>query len=166
MNPFSLKSAILAVAISLFAGSTMAAPVSVEAVMTPTEVIRMDFKDGSKHFVAMVRRTGHATGTGLLADTDVVEQGWHDINPPHGADPQGYLEMTAANGDVAYLKWTVRAVFMKGAEKPELHDFGFWELVSGTGQFADKRGVGTLEIKPVTKTDRKFILHGEIGPKP
>jgi hypothetical protein len=166
MKSFSFKSATLAVAFSLFAGSAMAEPVNIEAVMAPTDVIRMDFKDGSKHFVAMVRRTGNATGSGLLAGTAVVEQGWHDINPPFGADPQGYLEMTADNGDVAYLKWTVRAVFTKGEAKPQLHDYGFWELVSGTGQFADKRGVGTLEIHPVSKTDRKFILSGEIGDKP
>ena len=163
MKPFSFKSAALALTISLAAGSALADPVNVEAVMAPTNVIQMDFKDGSKHFVAMVRREGNATGSGLLAGTSVVEQGWHDINPPFDADPQGYLEMTAANGDVAYIKWKVRAVFMKGAAKPELHDYGFWELASGTGQFAGKRGVGTLEIQPVTKTDRKFILNGEIG---
>jgi len=166
MQTFSFKSATLAVALSFFAGAALAEPVNIEAVMSPTDQIRMNFKDGSKHFVLMVRRTGTATGSGLLAGTSVVEQGWHDINPPFGADPQGYLEMTAANGDVAYLKWTVRAVFTKGEAKPELHDYGVWELVSGTGQFADKRGIGTLEIKPVTKTDRKYILSGEIGEKP
>ncbi|VAW05060.1 hypothetical protein MNBD_ALPHA07-1188 [hydrothermal vent metagenome] len=166
MKPFRIKTAALAVALSLLAGSAMAEPVNIEAVMTPTDQIRMDFKDGSKRFVLMVRRTGNATGSGLLAGTSVVEQGWHDINPPFDADPQGYLEMTAENGDVAYLKWTVRAVFTKGEEKPQLHDYGVWELVSGTGQFADKRGIGTLVIKPVTKTDRKYILSGEIGDKP
>ena len=166
MKAMTFKTTILAATLSLFAGGAMADAVDVEAVMTPTDQIRMDFKDGSKHFVVMVRREGQATGSGLLANTQVVEQGWHDINPPFGADPQGYLEMTAENGDVAYLKWSVRAIFTKGEERPMLHDFGVWELVSGTGQFADKRGVGTLEIKAVSKTDRKFILSGEIGDKP
>ena len=62
----SFKSATLAVAFSFFAGSALADPVNIEAVMAPTDVIRMDFKDGSKHFVAMVRREGNPTGTGLV----------------------------------------------------------------------------------------------------
>jgi hypothetical protein len=57
-------------------------------------------------------------------------------------------------------------VFARGDEKPKLVDYGFWELTSGTGQFKDMRGVGTLEIKGVSPTDRKFILEGEISPKP
>ena len=158
----------LALAITGLAGVTQASaePVSVEAVMTPTQSMRMDFADGSKHFVLMVRREGAATGKGIFAGAKVVEHGWHDIYPPVAGDPHGYLELTAANGDVAYLKWTVRAVFIKGAEKPALHDKGVWELVSGTGQFAGLAGVGSLEIKPASPTDRRFILEGEVGPRP
>jgi hypothetical protein len=143
-----------------------AEPVTIEAVMTPTQSMRMDFADGSKHFVLMVRREGAASGEGIFAGTKVVEHGWHDIYPPVAGDPHGYLEMTAPNGDVAYLKWTVRAVFIKGAEKPALHDNGVWELVSGTGQFAGLAGVGSLVIKPASPTDRRFILEGEVGPRP
>lgn len=146
--------------------SASADTVSVEAVLSPTDTIRMDFKDGSKHFVVMVRREGTAEGQGAFAGAKVIEYGWHDIQPPVGGDPHGYLEVTAPNGDIAYLKWTVRAVFLKGGEKPKLADYGFWELVSGTGAFAEMHGVGTLQIKAVTKTDRKYILTGEVGPKP
>jgi hypothetical protein len=150
----------------MWAGSLWAEPVEIEAVMSPTQSIRMDFKDGSKHFVLMVQREGTAEGTGALSGTSVVEQGWHDINPPFGGDPQGYLEFTAENGDVAYVKWIVRAVFVKGDDQPKLLDFGHWELVSGTGQFSGKTGVGTLVIKPASQTDRLFVLSGELGDKP
>ena len=156
----------MAAALAIITSTASAETVSVEAVLTPTDEIRMDFKDGSKHFVLMVRREGKATGSGMFAGTNVVEQGWHDIHPPFGADPQGYLELTAENGDVAYLKWTVRAVFAKGEETPNLLDYGFWELTSGTGQFANKRGIGTLVIKPASPTDRTFILSGEIEDQP
>lgn len=159
--------AALAVAALMAAGAPAAAePVSVEAVLAPTDSIKMEFADGSKHFVLMVRREGTAAGTGAFDGAKVVEHGWHDIDPPAGGDPHGYLELTAPNGDIAYLKWTVRAVFLKGAEKPALHDNGFWELVSGTGQFAGLTGVGSLVIKAASPTDRLFIIEGEIGEKP
>jgi hypothetical protein len=56
-------------------------------------------------------------------------------------------------------------VFMKGETTPALFDNGFWELVSGTGQFKDKRGVGSLIIKPAGGPNL-FILEGEVGDKP
>jgi hypothetical protein len=49
-----------AIAVPAWSGVASAAPVSVRAVMSPTDEIRMDFKDGSKHFVLMVRREGMA----------------------------------------------------------------------------------------------------------
>jgi hypothetical protein len=147
--------------------STMAfaEPISLEAVMTPKEQIRLDFEDGSKHFVLMVRREGTAVGGGVLDGAAVVEYGTHDITPGLGGDPRGYLVLTAPEGDVAYLKWRVRAVFVPGADgAPALLDNGFWEVVGGTGRFAGMQGAGTLHIKPVTKTDRRFILEGEVFP--
>jgi len=146
--------------------ATYAADLSIKAVMAPTDVLKMDFKDGSKHFVAMVRREGKAEGAGALAGASVTEYGWHDINPPKGGNPQGYLQFETADGDIANIKFTIRAVFFKGDEKPRLADYGFWELVSGTGQFGGMTGVGTLTIKPASKTDRTFTLDGELGPKP
>ena len=140
--------------------------ISVSAVMAPTQTIKMNFEDGSKHFVVMVQREGKAEGEGALAGMDVTEYGWHDINPPISAEPHGYLQFKAANGDIANVKWAVRAVFFKGEENPRLADYGSWELVSGTGQFANSAGVGTLTIKPASPTDRLFTLTGEIGPKP
>ena len=67
---------------------------------------------------------------------------------------------------MAVIKFTMRAVFVKDAEKPQLHDNGFWELVGGTGQFADKRGVGALTIEPAGWPKRLFTLTGLIDEKP
>ncbi|KKL13699.1 hypothetical protein LCGC14_2523140, partial [marine sediment metagenome] len=79
---------------------------------------------------------------------------------------QTLLFSAALDGDVAVLKWTVRAVFLKGDDKPALFDNGVWELVSGTGSFEGMAGVGALVIKPAEGEDRRFILTGEIGEAP
>ena len=154
----------LAAALTALAVPALAEPVKVEATLETTDQIRMEFQDGSNHFVALVRREGTAEGEGPFAGARVVEHGWHDVDPPHGGDPQGYLEITTPDGDIAYLKFTVRATFLGGGEKPALMDRGFWELTSGTGQFADMRGLGTVVITPGEKTG--FALDGELAPAP
>lgn len=161
------KTMIVAVATSLFATvPSLAEPVSVEAVLTPQEQMKFDFGDGTKHFVLAVRREGTAEGTGVFAGASVTEFGWHDISPPTGGNPLGYLQLKAKNGDVAVVRWTVRAVFIRKGDKPALFDNGYWELVSGTGQFEGKRGVGSLVIKPADGEKRRYILDGEIGEAP
>jgi hypothetical protein len=144
-------------------GVAQAEPLKIEAVMTPKEKIQLDFADGSRHFVLMVRREGEAKGAGLLNGTKVVEFGFHDLVPGVGGEPRGYLTLTSANGDIAYLKWQVRAVFVPGPDgKPQLLDNGVWEVAGGTGMFAGLAGAGTLHIKAVSPTDRKFILDGDL----
>lgn len=143
--------------------SVCAEPVKVEAVMAPKEQIRLDFADASKHFVLMVRREGKAVGQGLLVGAAVTEYGRHDIIPGVGGDPSGYLVFTMPDSDIAYVKWFVRAVFVPGPEgKPKLLDNGVWEVVSATGKLKGLQGAGTLHIKAVSPTDRKFILEGEL----
>lgn len=154
------------IGLAILAGTAQAAPVSISAVMTPQEQIKMDFGDGTKHFVLAVRRTGTAKGEGAFAGASVTEIGWHDINPPSGGDPRGYLQMKMANGDVAVVKFTVRAVFMNNDGKTELFDNGVWELVSGTGQFANMRGLGPLEIHNAGGAKREFTLEGRLLPAP
>lgn len=141
-----------------------AAPVSVEAVVSPREQIRLDFADGSRHFVLMVRREGKATGSEPFAGAEVAEYGFHDVIPGDGGDPRGYLTFTR-DGGVAYVKWTIRAVFVPGTDgKPMLLDQGVWELVGGTGRFKGAKGAGTIHLKAVSPTDRKFILTGDVVP--
>jgi len=160
------SSFILAItAAAALAGSVVvAAPVSVEILLTPQEQMKFDFADGSKHFVLAVQRTGVAEGSGVFAGAAVTEFGWHDVHPPVSGSPQGYLQITAQNGDIAILHWTVKAVFLKGEGKPALFNNGVWELVRGTGQFNGKRGVGSLVIVP-RGGPSLFILQGEVGDK-
>jgi hypothetical protein len=146
-----------------FGAAAMADPLSVQATMVPKEKIQLDFKDGSGHFVLMVRREGTAAGTGLLDGARFVEFGRHDIIPGVSGDPSGYLVATRGDGNVAYIKWTVRAIFLPGKDgKPELNDNGFWEVVSGTGTFKGLKGAGTLHIKNANPIDRIFILDGNL----
>lgn len=165
---YRLRIPLLAL-LSLAATATAAtaAEMKVEAILAPQEQIRLDFKDGTGHFVLMVRRQGMATGSGPLAGTQVTEYGVHDITPGSGGDPRGYLVFAAPDGDTAYAKWSVRAVFVPGADgKPKLLDNGFWEIAGGTGKFAKLKGAGTLHIKPASPTDRRFILDGEVASAP
>jgi hypothetical protein len=150
---------------ALIASRAAAEPVSVEALLEPQEQMKFEFADGSKHFVLAVRREGTAEGSGVFDGASVTEFGWHDVNPPISGDPQGYLQITTENGDIAVLRWTVKGVFVKGEDGPALFDNGFWELVSGTGQFKDKRGVGSLVLKP-QGGPTLFILDGEVGDQP
>lgn len=140
-----------------------AAEISVKAVMVPKEQMRLDFADGSKHFLLMVRREGKATGTGPLAGASVTEFGYHDIIPGDSGDPRGYLVFTLPSGDLAYLKWTVRAVFVPGEDgKPKLLDNGVWEIAGATGQLKGLKGAGILHIRAVSPADREFELTGEL----
>ena len=166
MSRLAPKACAFGAALSMLAVAAHADPLKVEAVMAPKEQIRLDFADGSKHFVLMVRRQGKSTGSGLLNGASVTEYGVHDIVPGVGGDPRGYLVFTADNGDVAYVKWQVRAIFVPGPDgKPQLNDNGFWEIASGTGAFSGLVGAGTLHIKAVSLTDRKFILDGNLYKK-
>ena len=157
--------ALLALSMFSAVGSlAMAEPLNVQAVMVPKEQIRLDFKDGSGHFVLMVRREGAATGTGILSDAAITEYGRHDIVPGVSGDPSGYLVASKGEGNLAYIKWTVRAIFIPGKDgKPELNDNGFWEVVGGTGTFKGLKGAGTLHIKSVSPADRLFKLEGEMA---
>jgi len=153
-------------AIGSWVGTAIAEPLHIEAVMTPKESMQLDFQDGSKHFVLMVRREGQASGDGLLRDAKVVEYGMHDIVPGVGGEPRGYLTMTRPDGSIAYVKWQVRAVFVPGPDgKPVLLDNGFWEIAGATGSLAGLSGAGTLHIKAVSPTDRRYILDGDVVPK-
>lgn len=167
-NNVRLRLSMLVAAAALLGTATVsvvAAPVKIDAVVSPKEEIRLAFADGSKHFVSMIRREGKATGQGLLSGAAVTEYGRHDITPGVGGDAGGYLVFALPDGDMAYVKWVIRAVFVPGPDgKPRLLDNGVWEVVSGTGKLKGLQGAGTLHIKFPSKTDRSFILEGELVP--
>ena len=154
---------VLMVVASFQAGLALADPLNISAVLTPKEQIKLDFHDGSGHFVLMVKREGVATGSGILSGAAVTEFGRHDITPNVSGDPSGYLVLTKGEGNITYIKWTVRAIFLPAKDgKSQIYDNGFWEVVSGTGSFKNLKGAGTLHIKPAAApTDRTFLLEGE-----
>ncbi len=156
---------ILAAGAAMSAAAAQAEPVSVDVVLETQESIKFDFADGSKHFVMAVKREGVAEGTGVFAGATMTEIGWHDVDPPEGGAPEGYLQVAAPNGDVAVLTWEATAIFTKVDDKLSLHNHGVWELVSGTGQFENMRGVGALTILPMGGPN-KFTLTGEVGAAP
>ena len=162
-----LRHAVLAVLFGAAIAPAFAEHLHIEAVMSPKEQMQLNFKDGTNHFVLLVRREGKAEGEGILAGTSVVEYGMHDIIPGVGGTPTGYLELTAANGDIAYVNWHIGAVFVPGPDgKPVLLDNGYWQIVSGTGGLKNLVGAGTLHLKAVSPTDRRFILDGDVIRKP
>lgn len=156
------RAVVVAIAAAGTATAALADPLKIDAVMSPTEQIRLDFKDGSGHFLLMVRREGRSAGDGVLAGAAVTEYGRHDIVPGVGGDPSGYLVFSRPDGDTAYVRWSVRAVFIPGpGGKPALQDNGYWEVVSGTGAWKNLKGAGILHIKPASATQRRFLLEGE-----
>lgn len=157
---FTLVAGFLAGTIS----ASQAETVKFEAPVAQKEAIKLDFADGSKHFFLLVRREGKSEGQGPLADAHVMEYGAHDIVPGVGGEPRGYLEFTKADGDKAYLKWVIQAVFVPGSDgKPKLLDNGVWQVVSGTGKLEKLKGAGTFHLVPTGPTDRRFVLEGELG---
>lgn len=148
-------------------GPAAAEPVNIQAVLKPKEQIRLAFEDDSEKVVLLVRREGTSIGTGLLAGLKATEYGIYDLLPGVGGDPRGYLEMAAQDGDVAYIKWHLRVVFVAEADgEPILLDNGYWELVGGTGRFKGLKGAGVLHITSISEDDRRFMLTGDIVAAP
>lgn len=140
-----------------------AAPVKVEAVISPKAESKLVFADGSKRYLIATQREGAVTGEGLLADTTMLEWGVHDVTPGSGAHGNGYLVFTAADGDIAYLKYQFRALQIPAAEgKRRILINGHWEIVGGTGKFQGLRGAGTVQVKPLSPKERRWILEGEL----
>ena len=159
-----IASKLVGAAAILSAAAGQAEVISIEAVMMPQEQIRLEFQDGSGHFVLMVRREGTAEGSGPLAGASVTEHGWHDIQTGIGGDSRGYLTFDAADG-LAYVAWRVRAVFIRGPHGGmRLLVNGYWEVVSATGSLEGLQGAGTLHITPApapaAAPDRLFSLEG------
>ena len=142
-----------------------AEPVKFSALVAQKEALRLDFADGSKHFFLLVRREGKSEGQGPLSGATVQEYGAHDVVRGVGGEPRGYLEFTKANGDKAYIKWTIQAVFVPGSDgKPKLLDDGVWQVVGGTGKLEKLKGAGTLHLVATGPTERRFVLEGELIP--
>ena len=155
--------AITAVSMLVLASAVQAEPVKFEALVAQKEAIRLDFADASKRFFLLVRREGKTEGQGPLAGANVQEYGVHDVVPGVGGQPHGYLEFVGTDGSKAYLKWTIQAIFLAGADgKPRLLDNGLWQVVGGTGRWEKLKGAGTFRLRFPGPTDRRFVMEGQL----
>lgn len=138
-------------------------PIKIEAVLSQKEGLRLDFADGSKRYLAMVRREGKASGQGPLVGATTTEWGMHEVTPGVGADAHGYLVFAMPDGDIAYLKTQFRTTTVPGPDgKPKNLLNGSWEVVGASGKLKGLQGAGTLRINAVGPTDRQWILDGEM----
>jgi len=145
------------------ASALQAAPVRIEALITPKAESRLEFADGTKHYVLATQREGKASGTGPLAGASMLEWGLHDVLPGTGATGNGYLVFSASDGDLVYLKYQFRAVPVPGAEgKPRNLINGLWEVVGGTGKFKALRGSGVVRINAPSDKERLWVLEGDL----
>lgn len=158
-----LRLVVAAAFCGLANGAALAAPIKMEAVLTPKTESRLDFADGTKRFLLATQREGKAVGNGPLAGTAMLEWGVHDVHPGAGANANGYLVFTSADGDIAYFKYQFRALFLPGPEgKPRLLANGVWETTGGTGKLKGLRGAGTLQITAPSPKERQWILSGDL----
>jgi hypothetical protein len=156
---------LVAAPLWLIALGAGAEPMKLDAVLSPADEIRLDFEDNKNHFLSLIKRQGEAASGGTFEGAQVVEYGMHDVVGGEGGHATGYLVATTTGGDTAYFKWNLRAQFVKGSEdKTRVINNGHWELAGGTGQFAEKRGVGTLLLEFPSKTERRYVLEGDISP--
>lgn len=154
---------VVATPLLIVASLVQAEPVKFEALVAQKEAIRLDFADASKHFLLLVRREGKSQGQGPLANAAVQEYGAHDIVPGVGGEPRGYLEFATMDGDKAYIKWVIQAVFVPVPEgKPKLLDDGVWQVIGGTGKLEKLKGAGTFHVLPTGPTERRFVMEGEL----
>jgi len=163
----SIRLALFGLALCFAGNQVVAEPMVLDVVLSPKDEIRHDFKDDDRHFLLLTEREGSAAGGEVFAGAKVVEYGIHDVTRGEGGKASGYLEATTTGGDIAYFRWRLRALFVMGPDgKTKVIDNGYWELTGGTGQFAAMRGVGTLLLEFVSKTDRRYLLEGDISPAP
>ncbi len=134
----------------------------IQAVMTPKAAMKFDFPTAQRHFVLLVRREGTVEGQGIWQGAKAVEYGMHDIRPGDTGVARGYVVLTLSSGAQAFMQWQVQATFVRGpGGKPKLLDNGVWRFVGGTGALQGIQGAGIMHIKPVSRTDRRFIFTGQ-----
>ena len=143
--------------------SVEAAPVKLEAVILPKAESKLEFADGSKRYLLATQREGKTVGNGPLAGATMLEWGMHEVTPGSGANANGYLVFTTADGDIAYLKYQFRMIQVPGPDgKPRYLVNGNWEVAGGTGKLRSLRGAGTVQVKVISPKERQWILEGDL----
>ena len=160
--------AMVAVVAATVAVPVCAASIEIEILLAPKSSTKLELADGSNRYMLAAQREGKAIGSGPLADTMTLDWGVHDVHPGVGATGRGYLVFTAAEGDMAYLKYEFHAQPMPSVDGKPLNLLnGVWEVTGGTGRFKALHGAGTAHIDVVPPNDRKWKLSGElVSPSP
>ena len=162
-----LRSIMLGLMLGFGAATAGAEPMTLNVVMTTTDDISLGFQDDNRHFLTLLLREGSAEGEGVFEGAKVAEYGMHDVTGGVGGEASGYIVATTIGGDIAYFRWQLHAFFVAGPNgESKVVNSGHWELAGGTGQFATQRGVGSLRIEFPSKTERRYILTGDISPAP
>ena len=152
---------------ALSAGIVDAAQVRVEALIATKSETKLEFADGSKRYILAIQREGKATGSAPLAGATMLEWGTHDVVPGVSVNGSGYLVFTAAEGDIAYLKYPFRAIPMPGPDgKPRNLVNGSWEVVGSTGKLKQLQGAGVVRVNVISPNERLWILEGELVQAP
>ncbi|MEO3431200.1 hypothetical protein AAFN88_20260 [Pelagibius sp. CAU 1746] len=160
-----LRSVLLSLVLGAGATGAGAEPMTLDVVLTTTDDISLNFQNDTRHFLTLLLREGTAEGNGVFEGATVAEYGMHDVTGGVGGEASGYIVATTTGGDIAYFRWLLRAFFVEGTEgKSRLVNSGLWELAGGTGQFAAARGTGALTIGFPSKTERRYLLTGDISP--
>lgn len=162
-----LRAAVLSLLLGSGIHGASAEPVTLDVVLTTSKDISLAFKNDKQHFLTLLLREGRASGVGTFEGAQVAEYGMHDVTGGVGGEASGYIEVTTTGGDTAYFRWHLKAVFVAGADgKTRVANGGTWELAGGTGHFAGQKGVGSLRIEFPSKTERRYLLEGDISPQP
>ncbi|MEO6566712.1 MAG: hypothetical protein ABIO63_11870 [Casimicrobiaceae bacterium] len=152
---------------ALSAASVYAAQIRVEASISTKTESRLEFADGSKRYILAVQREGKATGSAPLAGATMLEWGTHDVVPGVGVSGSGYLVFTAAEGDIAYLKYQFRNTPIPRQDgKPRNLINGTWEVVGSAGKLKQLQGAGVLRVNVISPNERLWILEGELVQAP
>jgi hypothetical protein len=148
------------------AGAADAEHFKFDAVIASKGDVSLEFADGSQHVVRLVQREGPIKGEGPFGGAALLEWGIHDMMFGKGsADGNGYLVVTRARGDIAYLKYQWRAIMAKGPDGRAVPLLGGqWEVVGGTGTLEGLMGLGTLRIEVLEGTSRHWIFEGDLIP--
>ena len=153
-------------ALLLAAAPAWAEPVDIRITLAPQDLTQLDFRDGSNRVFRLSTRTGKARGTGVFAGAAVQQYGWTDMLVNNVGDGRGYYVFTDADGDVAYVRWQTRTVFLPIPDETPMKRFdnGSWETFGGTGKFRRLKGAGSVQIRVDVDNAQQVLLEGEVYP--
>ena len=77
------------------------------------------------------------------------------------------LEFTTAEGDIAYLKYQMKATPIPAQDgRPRNLINGSWDVVGNTGKLKQLQGAGVLRVNVISPNERSWILEGELVQAP